>query len=321
MKILFFSHDGKLGDAIVNTAFVDGVLQLEPDAELHALASDVSANFWQMDRRIRKVWLYRNPSLIQAFKTSLSIRRERFDYVVTWKERFRSEKTRLLLKLAAPVHGTLYEEGRQPDGHVPHAIRKCEESLRLIYGSRATRLKLRYRLGIEPDWSPEVTSQWPATGEVILFNMFSAVPRKTLPTDEAAAVLRGLAKVAPQATICLSCTNQTKMNAQRAADAAGVACHLVNTDGNLRGLISFCQRANLIVSTDTALIHIASALEKPLLGLYLNDPAKVAEWSPFGEHCAVVVGPHPDSMHGLPVLEILSKAALLRATSYRGGDQ
>ena len=53
VKILFFSHDGKLGDAVVNTAFIDGVLQLDPGAELQALVSGSTAGFWAMDRRVR----------------------------------------------------------------------------------------------------------------------------------------------------------------------------------------------------------------------------------------------------------------------------
>ena len=57
-------------------------------------------------------------------------------------------------------------------------------------------------------------------------------------------------------------------------------CCIVNTDGNLHRLISLCNRADLIISTDTSLIHIASALDKPLLGIYPNDPVKSVEWAP-----------------------------------------
>ena len=203
MKILFFSHDGKPGDAIVNTAFVDGVLQLDPQAELHALASDVSAHFWTMDRRIRKVWMYKNPPLPEAIRTSLAIRRERFDYVVTWKERFRSEKTRLLLKLAAPRQGTLYEEGKIP-GQIPPAINKCAASLRLIFGERADRIALRYRLDIELDAPSTFDAQLPRDRETILFNLFSAEPFKVIRAAEAAQVLAGLTRLATQATLSQS---------------------------------------------------------------------------------------------------------------------
>ncbi len=311
MKILFFSHDGKLGDAIVNTAFVDGVLQLDPQAELHALASDASAHFWRMDRRIRKVWPYRNPSLPEALKTSWAIRRERFDYVVTWKERFRSEKTRLLLKLAAPVRGTLYEEGRIP-GQTPHAIHKCEVSLRLIYGEAADHIHLRYRLGLDLDPPSSFDAELPPDRETILFNLFSAEPFKVIRPEDAARVLAGLARIAPQATLCLSCTNATEAHVRKAIEASGAQARLVNTDGNLHRLISLCNRADLILSTDTSLIHIASALDKPLLGIYPNDPVKSVEWAPRATRFEVVRSPVADSINGFSVEEVLEKVRKLR---------
>jgi len=310
MKILFFSHDGKLGDAVVNTAFVDGVLQLDPRAELHALVSDVTESFWQMDRRVAKIWRYKNPPLGEALRTSLALRRERFDWVVTWKERFSSEKTRLMLWLAAPRRGTLYEEGRLP-GQTAHAIRKSVESLRLIYGERVDGIRVRYRLGLELEPAASFDAELPPGRPLILFNMFSAEPPKTIDVEHGARLLAGLAALAPQAALCLSCTNATEDAARRAIAASGTAGRAVNTEKDLRRLISLCARADLIVSTDTSLIHIASALDRPILGIYFNDPVKSVEWAPLATHCAAVISRHRDTVNGFSLDEVLEKARLL----------
>lgn len=313
MKILFFSHDGKLGDAVVNTAFVDGVKQLDPDAELHALVSDVTEGFWQMDRRVARVWRYKNPPLGEALRTSLALRRERFDYVVTWKERFSSEKTKLMLWLAAPARGILYEEGRVP-GQTVHAVRKSVESLRLIYGARVDGIKVRYRLGLDLDPPSSFDAELPPGRPVVLFNMFSAEPPKTIDVEHGARVLAGLAALAPRAKLCLSCVDATADAARRAAAASGVACRVINTEKNLRRVISLCARADLIVSTDTSLIHIASALDRPILGIYFNDPVKSVEWAPLATHGAAVISRHRDTVNGFSLDEVLEKArSLMRA--------
>jgi ADP-heptose:LPS heptosyltransferase len=311
VKILIFSHDGKLGDAVVNTAFVDGVLQLDPAAELQVLVSGTTAGFWALDRRIRKTWMFENPPLGEALRTSLALRRERFDYIVTWKERFRSEKTRLMLWLAKPSRGILYEEGRVP-GTVSHAVRKCQESLRLIYGERAAAITPRYRLGLELEQPGAFAGQLPAQGEVILFNMFSAEKPKTINPDDGARVLVGLARLAPQAALCTSCVNATEAAARAAIGKAGVRCALINTEKDLQRLILLCARADLIVSTDTSLIHIASALDKPVLGIYLNDPEKAVQWAPLASRAEAVVSPRKDSVDGFSVEEVLQKAQQLR---------
>jgi ADP-heptose:LPS heptosyltransferase len=311
VKILFFSHDGKLGDAVVNTAFLNGLAQLDPTAEVHVLASTPTADFWAMNRRVKKVWAFENPPLIQCLKTSFALRRERFDFIVTWKERFKSEKTRLMLFIASPKRGILYEEGKIA-GATAHAVRKCRESLRLIYGERAERIEARYQLELKPD-DGNVLAQLPsAAGEVILFNMFSAEAPKTIGIAEAADVLSGLARLAPEATLCLSCTDATADRAARAVAASGAKCRLVNTEKNLRGLISLCERADLVVTTDTSLIHIASALDRPVLGIYLNDPAKATQWAPLSRHAEVVTSPYENTVNGFSIADVLVKVQRLR---------
>jgi ADP-heptose:LPS heptosyltransferase len=314
VKILFFSHDGKLGDAVVNTAFVDGARQLDPTVELQALVSGTTAGFWALDRRIAKTWMYENPPLGEALRTSMALRRERFDYIVTWKERFRSEKTKLMLWLAKPTRGILYEEGRVP-GMVVHAVRKSQESLRLIYGERAAALRPRYRLGLDLNHPEAFAGQLPAQGEVILFNMFSAEKPKTINAEDGARVLAGLAALAPQATLCSSCVNATEGAAREAIAKSGARCTLINTEKDLQRLILLCARADLIVSTDTSLIHIASALDKPVLGIYLNDPVKAKEWAPLTSRAEAVVSPRQDSVDGFSVEEVLEKARRLRGAT------
>lgn len=142
LKILMFSHDGKLGDAVVNTAFLRGARLLDPGVEIHVLASGNSGNFWHDDPRIARVWNFENPPVLECLRTSWAIRRERFDYLVTFKARFRSEKTRILLKLAAPKAGLLMDEGRLP-GRVTHAVRKSQVALEAIYGERMQGQELR----------------------------------------------------------------------------------------------------------------------------------------------------------------------------------
>ena len=311
MKILLFAHDGKLGDSVVNTAFVDGALQLDPAAELHVLGSDTAADFWAMDRRIRKIWIFRNPPLRECLRTSWAIRREHYDFVVTWKERFRSEKTRLMLLLSSPRQAILYEEGKSPD-RVNHALRKCELSLRHIYGERAAALDLRPRLDMDLDPPASFAGQLAPGSEVILLNLFAADPARSIRVADAAAILDGLARLAPAALLALSCTDASEATAREAAAASGRPCQVVNTGLSLRRLISLCARVDCIISPDTSLIHIASALDKPVLGIFQNDGTKSIEWAPRSSRSAIVIGPERNGIQGFSVSEVLEKIQGLR---------
>ena len=322
LKILIFSHDGKLGDAVVNTAFLRGARLLDPAVEIHVLASGNSGNFWQGDPRIAKVWNFENPALLECLRTSLIIRRERFDYVVTFKERFRSEKTRILLLLAAPRGGVLMEEGKLP-GQVTHAVRKSQVSLQAIYGERAKTLEPRYELHrAHATLPPAAVAGLPSDQELIVVNLFGSEPNnaRTVSTSAAVAVLQRLAVALPGAAVALSCTNSTQALAQQAIDVtraqADTGIHwramVVNTENDLPGLVALCDRASVVISPDTSLIHIASALDKPVVGIYQNDGVKSIEWAPLCSDFAVVISPDPETVHGFSADEVVQKVLGLR---------
>ena len=322
LKILIFSHDGKLGDAVVNTAFLRGARELDPGVEIHVLASGNSGNFWQGDPRITRIWNFENPPLLECLSTSWAIRRERFDYVVTFKASFRSEKTRILLKLSAPRGALLMHEGKLP-GQVTHAVRKSQVSLQAIYGERAQVLVPRYELHRNHTTPlPVALAGLLPDHELIVVNLFGSEPNnaRTVSTAAAVAVLQRLALVLPDATVALSCTNSTQALAQQAIDGtrmhADIGIHwralMVNTENDLPGLIALCDRASVVISPDTSLIHIASALDRSVVGIYQNDGVKSIEWAPLCSHFDVVISPDPATIHGFSADEVVQKVLAVR---------
>lgn len=311
MKILFFSHDGKLGDAVVNTAFVAGVRALVPDAQIDVLASSASMDFWRKHRDIRRVWKFQNPGLGECLKTSWAIRQEHFDYLVTFKKRFRSEKTRLLLALAKPTKGFIAEEGRQ-NGQVQHAVHKSRDSLNAIFGAAAAGLPLNYQLGFDVAAASDLNATDGKT-DVVLVNLFAAEPNRTVVTEVAAELLKELTAALPQSELWLLCTGETLAQAEAAQMRSGVSCRIVNTQMDFTRLIAVCARADLIISPDTSLVHIASALGKPVLGIFQDDGIKSIEWAPRSVRSEIVIAPSNDSIHGFSVAEVVQKARRLHA--------
>jgi len=311
MKILLFSHDGKLGDAVVNTAFVAGVRTLAPTAEIHVLASSASMDFWRMHRDIKKIWKFQNPPLGECLKTAWAIRQEHFDYLVTFKKRFRSEKTRLLLALAKPTKGFIAEEGRQ-NGQVQHAVHKSRDSLNAIFGTAAVNLPLNYQLGFDVEAANDLN---PTDGktDVVLVNLFAAESHRTVVTEVAAELLKELSVALPHSQLCLLCTGETLAQAEAAQMRSGVECRIANTQMDFMRLIAVCARADLIISPDTSLVHIASALNKPILGIFQDDGIKSIEWAPRSTRAEIVIAPSKNSIHGFSVAEVVQKARRLHA--------
>ena len=69
---------------------------------------------------------------------------------------------------------------------------------------------------------------------------------------------------------------------------------------SLRQLAACLERASLVVSNDTGVLHIACALKRPVVALY--GPTSPAITGPLGDPASTVVIHHPDCCPRIPCL-------------------
>lgn len=315
-KVLFFSHDGKLGDAIVNTAFVAGLKRWDPECEIHATVAASTVDFWRADDRVAKLWptapAWGNPAAGQrkpgwraSWRFGRELRRERFNYIVTWHP-MRSEKNRLLLWLAAP--GKVIDLRAFKQGPVRHKIEACAEAMAQI--GAQVQGPLAYDLRMAPHCL-DIDARYPRGREVILVNLFAADAERNIGHDRGVALLRGLHEAAPGAALCLLCSDATEGQARAVSAACGLG-ELVNCEGKLPRLLRICQRADLVISPDTAVVHIACAFQTPVVGIYQNNGVKPVQWGPLGPDTAIVLSRCAHTLDGFDVAEVIERAAALR---------
>lgn len=304
-KILFFSHDGKLGDAIVNTAFVAGLQRHDPHCEIHATVAGVTAAFWAQDPRLSRLWRF-GGSWGDAIRIGMALRREKFDCIVTW-QRMRSEKNRALLWLARP--------GRVIDLHefhrtgVTHKIESCAEALKqagVAIGQGPCSYDLRLAARCD-----RLDAALPAGREVIAINLFAADAERNVAHADAVAMLRGLHAAAPDAALCVLCCDVNAVSASAVVAESGIG-QVVNCEGDLGRLFRLCERADVVISPDTAVIHIASAYDTPVVGIYQDNGVKPVQWAPRSSASAVVLSQSPLSIEGFSVDEVVAQAVALR---------
>jgi ADP-heptose:LPS heptosyltransferase len=304
-KILFFSHDGKLGDAIVNTAFVAGLARHDPACEIHVTVAGITAEFWARDPRIVRLWQLACDwrSVVSA---GLALRRERFDCIVTW-QRMRSEKNRALLWLANP--GRVIDLHEFNGGGIAHKIEACGEALGQA-GVNVERGELAYDVRFAAR-SEQVDALFPPGQQLIVVNLFAADAQRNVSCDDAVALLRGLKAAAPDSALCIVCTECTAAAAFAIVETSGVG-QVMNCEGSLSRLFRLCERADLVISPDTAVIHIASAFDTPVVGIYQDDGIKPVQWGPRSSASAVVLSRSPLSIEGFSVTEVIAHAVALQ---------
>ena len=309
VKILFFSHDGKLGDAVVNTAFVAALKRWDPHCEIHVTAAGATLAFWTADQRIAKVWPLAKRSWGNIIRLGLALRRERLGHIVTWL-RPRSEKNRVLLALAAPRQ--VVDLRAFNAGPARPRIDACSAALTQI-GVPPTSLAYDVHLsflGLGSDAGNLEDSPY------ILVNLFAADSERNIEQEAGVRLLRKLNAAMPDAALRVLCSAASVERARAVVDAAGIG-EIVNCEGELAHLFGVCRFADAVVSTDTAVVHIAGAFNTPVVGIYQNDGVKPLQWGPCGTATAVVLSASAQDVHGFDVDEVVGHVLALRRSAGR----
>ena len=72
-------------------------------------------------------------------------------------------------------------------------------------------------------------------------------------------------------------------------------------------ILPIVQYAKLVITPDTALVHIASAYEVPLVAVYTSDKALYHQWRPYpGHNASVIRSAEPKGLNGYSLQELLS---------------
>jgi ADP-heptose:LPS heptosyltransferase len=75
----------------------------------------------------------------------------------------------------------------------------------------------------------------------------------------------------------------------------------------IESLLPIIQYAKLVITPDTALVHIASAYEVPLVAVYTSDKALYQQWRPYpGHNASVIHSAEPKGLNGYSLRELLS---------------
>ena len=178
VRYFFFSNDGKLGDAVLHTALIDGIHQYDQDAHISVAASLQTVEFWKRDPRIEdvitlhKAWFW---DYIAA-----GIQHRDIDWLIFFKKR-RSEKD-WLFQLFSRAKNVIVSP-MVPDAH---AIKRCDVAFHKIFNVQTTLkplIKRRQFYAYPPHSLPS---------NYILLNCFGGGPRRSIGLERAVRLLQSL---------------------------------------------------------------------------------------------------------------------------------
>jgi ADP-heptose:LPS heptosyltransferase len=148
--------------------------------------------------------------------------------------------------------------------------------------------------GAERDWSR--VSGAPR----VIVNLSAGHPERRWPDDRFAEVLRHLRRRMPYAAITVVSLPNERESAQRLAGAVR-AKPIIPT---VRELFALVAAADLVITPDTAVAHVASAFVRPTLAL-LRRRAEYQIWVPYRTPGRNVFGDEEATLAGLPAPRVI----------------
>ncbi len=259
-----------LGDVVLTLPVFEQLHEAYPQATLDVIVGESAKMVFEGDARIRKiVCLNKKASLNDKWRFLKSIRQEKYDIVIDLK--------RSLLGLGS---GARYRNSYLAGGRHAHRAEKHLASLKGLIGNRST-----------PKWLESLKTSGGLDFSVDFEKptMVAAVGSKSdikkWPAVHYAQLLDRLANERGFQIVLIGDKSDTK-------DAERVQAAMKHTAFNLCGRTTFSQmaqiiaRANLVVTNDSAPLHVADALKVPLLALF--GPTDPIKYGPRGVRSAAL---------------------------------
>jgi heptosyltransferase II len=294
-----------IGDLVLSTGMLRQIASAHPSMEIDVLARTWVVPVLDGLPFVRRVIPFdcsatnRYPSL-----SLLShVRRQRYDVVVDGMSiRHSSPTSSLMFMLAsrAPYrvglrsasNSFLYNIAVDPDRSRHHA----EQSAVLAqpFGLPLDGTDWRSQLVISAAERNAADAYWSSLGPGlrVFVNISVTDPRNDWPDDRFVAVLRQLSARRRDAVVLVSGVASQADRIARVAREAG-AHHATQS---LREVIARVATADIVLTPDTGIVHIAAAFERPVVGLYRVDTRM---WAPYHVPSRAL---HSDSLvHAIPV--------------------
>ena len=314
-NLLFIRYD-KLGDMIMCSGILREISRAHPNITIDVLTTPPNAPALENLSFVRDVILHergKKPGLL-----SLARRLKQGQYDVTidglvWRPSVSSYTTKLMI--ASRARWRVGSAGRPNECAYnvpvsPPATRYSEHHV-----DHLARLASPFGLGAaDGDWRPVIaltTSErsaaefrWraiDATGPRVLVNLSAGHPERRWPDDRFARLLVHLRRRVPNAAIVVLGLAAERSSVERLA----ALVHATPVIPGVRELFALIGSADLVVTPDTAVAHVASAFARPTLTL-LRRRAEYHIWVPYRTQGRNVFGDEELTIEGLPLERVIS---------------
>ena len=292
-KILIVQF-GRIGDLILMTPMFQAIKDANPENRVHLLAGRNNYHFALDYPLIDKVHVYEKKPW-KTVQFILSLKKERFDFWIDPKDHL-SIESYFFAKFAAAGFKVGFHSERRPlfDRTVPidkeqaglHAVERNLYALQLAGIAATVHRPVLFTDG-ENDQCLNAFLSRNKIKRYLCINV-SANKKERYWLKEKWIELVGRLGYFDQHILFISKPEDMEM-LKRLSQKDGRV--FVYPTASVKSVFSVIKKADLLITPDTAVIHIAGAFNTPVIGLYAGHQANLIKFRPLSDHSRVIQDP------------------------------
>lgn len=322
-SVLFLRPDG-IGDAIVTTPLWRALKRRRPDIVIGVAGSFRNIPILEADPDVDYKYDFANPDK-QDRRAEINRAREMKYDLVFGCTFHRTTKTAILARRVSPNGYTAYLLRGKPDNRVylfskmifwevafeSHMTLQLqhmmEETLGITLGAEEQMPSIHIPSTILSAGKEKISELHlqHKTSSIVVINTEAASSQREWGLENACTLAERLINEHPEVYVALTCSphHADELNSYLATRSlpATIGYFSTQTIFDAAALIS---ESALVISPDTAIIHVANALQKPVIGFYIKDN----EWKPFNIPSYVFIPKKESPIASVRVDKVLAAA-------------
>lgn len=302
-SIVFLRYDGKIGDMVVNSFIFREIKKNYPNIKISVVATGEAKKIIGNNPNIDKIYDF-SKNIFKMGMLSSEIAKEKYDLLIDFSEVLRVRplvfinlcKARINMGLQKKNWNTFDISFDHPQNKERHIQDTYIEVLRIL-GVNVT--DKSYDLSIDAPQEETIERYIKDSLEgkrYMIFNPYAASKHRSFNNEKIKEMLKVMLKTRKE-EIVLICTRDRVENLNKVVNELNEnRVHIASF--TLLETIALIKKATLVVTPDTAIVHIASAFDRPMIGIYREDLSvdnNANEWGPNSKYAKIIYSKSTDA--------------------------
>lgn len=296
-KVLFIRQD-RIGDVLISTPLLSLLKKHYPRIQLDILLGRNNYSVLEHEPMIHRRWLYKK-ALWEIIRLIKELRGERYDFIVDLTDNASTTSTIFCLLGHAKWNiGIQKENSFAYDVSVPmlsrrdiHIVERIAQLLVPFHiDPQKETLTLHYTTSAESDFFAQTSlTELGLIGHPIIgVNISAGTATRFWGVENFTALLQHINATYPTCRSLLVYQPADEDRAKKIADSTPNA-RISPVTSTFDQFASLVKQLTILITPDTAAVHLASAFNIPALVLYVQSNKKLRIWEPYGIDCECLV--------------------------------